>query len=316
VGSTLPRSAHPGGLPDGYAFARIVKEVLVRAGLREIRPIPFASLEDLALSGDDDAIAVANPLRTEEGFLRTGLVPGLLHAVAGSQAAGSRATAVFEVGSVFRSGDPVEERRKVAWTLSGAASQGWYGDGRPFDALDARGILEALMVELGISDWSLGANPGGLFHPGRSAWVLIGGERAGVLGEVHPRRAAELKLDGRVAVVELELAALVAGATKEFVYRDVPRFPPVRRDLAFVVAEDTPAGAVGAALEEAAGEFLDGSLLFDVFRGGSLPEGTKSLAFSLDIRAQDRTLTDRDADEVVGRIVARLDSDFGATLRA
>jgi phenylalanyl-tRNA synthetase beta chain len=316
VGSTLPRAPHAGGLPDEYALVRTVKEVLVRAGLREIRPAPFVSAEDVALTGDDDAIAVTNPLRAEEGFLRTRLVPGLIRAIGRNQAAGARATSIFEVGTVFRAGDPVEERRKIGWAMWGASSEGWHSDGRAFDVLDARGVLEALLDELGVSDWSLGASPEGLFHPGRSAWILVGGERAGALGEIHPRRAEELELEGRVALVELELAALAAGATKEFVFVDVPRFPPVRRDLAFVVAEDTPAGSVTAAVEEAAGDLLGSSVLFDVFRGGSLPERTKSLAFSIDVRAPDRTLTDREANEIVGRIVARLSSEFDATLRS
>lgn len=315
LGSHLPRAPHAGGLPTEYAFARTVKELLVRAGLREIRPAPFVSAEDLALTGDDDAIAVANPLRAEEGFLRTQLVPGLVQAIAKNQSVGARATSVFEVGTVFRAGDPVEERRKVGWAMWGDASQGWHGDGRAYDVLDARGVLEALLDGLGVSDWSLGASPQGLFHPGRSAWVLVNGERAGVLGEMHPRLAERLDLDGRVAIVELELTALAAGASKEFVFEDIPRFPPVRRDLAFVVAEDTPAGSLTTALEEAAGDLLERCVLFDVFRGGTLPAGQKSLAFSLDMRAPDRTLTDADADETVSRIAARLHSQFGATLR-
>ena len=98
--------------------------------------------------------------------------------------------------------------------------------------------------------------------------------------------------------------------------RDVPRFPPVRRDLAFIVPERRPAGAVQRALEEAAGELLGACVLFDVFRGGSLPAGTKSLAFTVDLRAPDRTLTGEEADRVVERIVDRLRDDFGAELRA
>jgi phenylalanyl-tRNA synthetase beta chain len=316
IGSTLPRAPHAGGLPPEYERARAVKDILVRAGLREIRPVPFVSASDLSLSGNDDAIAVANPLRAEEGFLRTDLLPGLLHAVARNHAAGARAAALFEVGAVFRAGDPVTERRKIAWALSGIASDGWDGDGRRFDALDARGVLEALMSELRVADWSLGKPLDGLFHPGRSATVLVGAEPVGVLGEIHPRRAEALELEGRVAAVELEFSAVVEGASKEFSFLDVPRFPPVRRDLAFVVQEDVAAGSIMAALGEAAGELLGSCVLFDVFRGGSLPEGSKSLAFSIDVRARDRTLTDREADEVVDRIVARLGSDFGASLRA
>jgi len=216
---------------------------------------------------------------------------------------------------VFRLGDPVEERSKVALALAGPAGEGWAAPARPFDVLDAKGILEALMDEVGVLDWALGDPIAGPFHPGRAAAVLVDGERAGVAGELHPRVAESLELTGRVAVAELEVGALLAATRKEFVVQEPPRFPPVRRDLAFVVPEDTPAGAVQAVLEEAAGELLDTCLLFDVFRGGALPAGTKSLAYAVDLRAPDRTLTGEESDRVVARIVDRLRAGFGAQLR-
>ena len=315
VGSTLPRSTHAGGMPAPYRFARAVKEALVRAGFREIRPFPFASEHDVALTGDQDAIPVANPLRAEEGFLRTRLVPGLLHTVARNQAWGVRTVALFEVSTVFRTNDPVSERRKVALAMSGSSDEGWSAPEREFDALDVRGALEALMEELGVTDWALGDPLAGPFHPGRSASVLLGGERSGVLGEIHPRVAASLGIEGRVAVAEIEFDALMAAADKDISFRDVPRFPPVRRDLAFVLDEDVPAGAVIAALREAGGDLLDRAEIFDLFRGASLPSGKKSLAFSLDFRAPDRTLTDEEAEASVATIVQRIAGEFGGELR-
>jgi phenylalanyl-tRNA synthetase beta chain len=318
VGSSLPRSPHPGGVPEEYAFARGLKDVLVRAGLREVRPAPFVSEDDLAVSTESaaEAVPVANPLRADEGFLRTELLPGLLRAIARNRAGGVRSVAVFEVGAVFRLAEPSEERRKVGFALSGPAGEGWAADDRAYDVLDARGVLEMLLDEAGVEDWTLGEPAPEPFHPGRSAWVLVAGSRAGVLGEIHPRVASALDLDGRIAVCELEVGALRAGASKEFVFRDIPRFPPARRDLAFVVDERVPAGAVQAALEDAAGHLLGRAVLFDVFRGGSLPAGSKSLAFALDVRAADRTLTDDEAQTVVDRIAARLAEDFGAELRS
>ena len=100
------------------------------------------------------------------------------------------------------------------------------------------------------------------------------------------------------------------------VYRDVPRYPPVHSDLAFVVDVATPAGDVARAIRESAGELAVSVELFDVFTGDPVPEGHKSLAFSVDLRAPDRTLTDADADAAVGRIVDRLQRDFQAQLRS
>ena len=315
IGSTFPSARQVGGTPAPYAFRTRLREVLVRTGLREVRLLSFASQDDLALTGDTDAVAVANPLQADEGFLRTRLTPGLLHAVARNQSRGLEVVTLFEIGTVFRTAEPVQERQKVAFALCGPAAQGWTSDGRELDVLDAKGVVEALMAGMGVGEWSLGGAPNGPFHPGRSAWILVRGERAGVMGEVLPRVGEALEIQGRVAVAEIEIEALMDATQKEFLVREPPRFPPLRRDLAFVVPEDVPVGAVQAALEEAAGELLSTCRLFDVFRGGSLPEGTKSLAFALDLRAPDRTLTGEETDPVVERIVARIRSDFGGELR-
>ena len=316
VGSRLPRSAHPGGIPHPYAFAGRARDALRGLGLREVRPPPFSSADDLALFRDDDAIAVANPLRAEEGYLRTRLTPGLLRTVAENQARGVERICVFEIGTTFRLGDPFEEIRKAGFALAGPAHEGWDGDDRAFDVLDAKGVLEAALSGLGVDAWSLGDALGSPFHPGRSAQVLIGDRHAGVLGEIHPRVADLLGISGRVAVGVVGMASLMRGAGGAFAFRDIPRYPPVRRDLAFVLPEDAPAGAVRSTLLEAAGDLLSRSTLFDVFRGGSLPEGSKSLAFSLEFRAPDRTLTDDEADGSIARIVERLRDRFGAELRA
>jgi phenylalanyl-tRNA synthetase beta chain len=117
-------------------------------------------------------------------------------------------------------------------------------------------------------------------------------------------------------VAELEIGELIHAAVGAFTAAEVPRYPPARRDVAFVLPADAPAAAVQAAIEEAAGELLGSCLLFDVFEGGSLPAGTKSLAFSLDLRAPDRTLESEEADAAVAAIAERLARDFGAELRS
>ena len=316
IGSSVPSAGQAGGVPREYAFRMRVREALVRAGLREVSLLSFASEADLALTQDTDAVVVANPLQAEEGFLRTRLTPGLLHAAARNRARGVDAVAIFELGTVFRLGDPVQERPKVAFVLNGRAAGSWAEPERPFDVLDAKGIVEALMRELAVQDWGLGEGPGSLFHPARSAFIIVNGQRAGVMGEVHPAHARALELDGRVVAVELEITELMQASRPSVVFAEVPRFPPVRRDLAFLVPEAAPAGEVQRHLQDAAGELLGDAVLFDVFRGGSLPPGTKSLAFAVDFRAPDRTLAGDEADGAVAAIVAALSQAFGAELRA
>jgi phenylalanyl-tRNA synthetase beta chain len=304
-----------GGVPPTYAFLERTRRLLVRTGMREVKLVPFASEADLAFTGSADGVRITNPLRSEEGWMRTHLLPGLLKAVRRNLHRQVRSVAVFEVGTVFRisEGRP-EERPKVAFAMTGIADPGWTGGGRRVDVFDAKGTLESLMAELGVT-WSLGEPHGRPLHPGRSAMVLVEGEPVGMVGELHPKVAERLDLAGRVAVAELELEPLMRAAVGGVAAGDVPRFPPVRRDLAFVLGADVPAAAVQTALEDAAGPFLDSCLLFDVFEGETLPPGSKSLAFSLDFRAPDRTLETEEADAAVAAITGRLARDFGAELR-
>jgi phenylalanyl-tRNA synthetase beta chain len=238
--------------------------------------------------------------------------------VSRNQARGANSVALFEVGSVFRLVDgDVEERPKLAFALAGAASDGWAEDERALDFFDAKGALQALLDGLGVRAWSLGEPPGGqLLHPGRSARVVIDGRPSGIVGELHPRSAERLELVGRIAIAELEVASLRAAGDLEVTLEPVPRYPPVRRDLAFVVDDSAAAADVREAIVAAGGALLGEARLFDVYRGEAIPSGRKSLAFAIDFRAPDRTLTDAEVDPVVAAIVGRLAEAFGADLRA
>ena len=316
VGATLPPVRQSGGMPDAYTFRTRIRRSLVRAGLREVRLPSFASSADLDLTGDRDAVRVANPLDAEEGWLRMRLLPGLLRALRTNLSRQVGGAALFEVGTVFRRADPIEERQMVAVILSGRPSQTWTEAERSFDFFDAKGAVEALLGDLGIPHWSLGESPEEAFHPGRSAAVLIDGERAGVVGELHPGVAERMEVSGRVAVAELEVDVLVRHSSAELAAGEISRFPPVRRDLSFLVDAEAPAGAVRSAIVEEGGDLLDSCLLFDVFSGDPLPAGKKSLAFSVDFRAADRTLENEEADAAVAAIVDRLSAEFGAEIRA
>jgi len=317
VGSTVPPVRQAGGVPPAYGFRGVLRGSLRRAGIREVRLLSFASLEDLEMAGDHDAIRITNPLQADEAFLRTRLLPGMLRAVRRNVYRHVRGVALFEVGTVFRMKDgAAEERSSVAFAMTGPASQTWAEPARSFDFFDAKGVVEALLEDAGVRDWSVGPPAGWPFHPSRSAAILAGQDGLGVMGEINPSLVERLDLGGRVAAAEVDVQALMAHASSDIEVRDVPRFPPVRRDLAFVLDAATPAAAVQAALLEAGGDLVETCLLFDVFSGPPLPEGKKSLAFFMDLRAHDRTLTDEEADAVVRRIAERLATEFGAELRS
>jgi len=210
---------------------------------------------------------------------------------------------------------PVEEHDRIGVAMTGLAAAGWSAEGRELDFFDAKGVVESLMDALAIRGWQVGQPPGRLFHPTRSASIEIGEELAGEVGELHPDIAARLDLPGRVAVAELESDVLARHAPIETIYAELARFPPVRRDLAFVLPGDVPAGSVLEAIRGAVADLGVEATLFDVYTGPPLPEGRKSLAFAVDIRAPDRTLTDEEAARAVAAIEAKV-AELGGELRA
>ncbi|HEX9824520.1 MAG TPA: phenylalanine--tRNA ligase subunit beta [Actinomycetota bacterium] len=316
--STLPGVRQAGGLTAEQRGGRLLRDALVRAGLHEVWSLSFASERDLALFEDDrrSGVAIANPISEEERFLRSSLLPGLLRAAAVA-ASNRQSIRLFESGHVTRAGtDAPIEQDVVAALVTGPAGEGWPAERREHDYLDAKGALERLMAEVGVADWSVGDAPGAPYHPGRSAAVLLDGKPIGEIGELHPSVAHAYGLEGRVAVFELRTEPLVVRAGAPGALRSFSRFPPARRDVAFLVDRPVPAGAVRDAIADAGAELLDRVVLFDVFEGDPLPEGKKSLAFTLDFRAPDRTLTDDEVSERVQAISERIAADFAGELRA
>jgi phenylalanyl-tRNA synthetase beta chain len=317
VGSSLPAVRQAGGLPDAYAFRGRVRERLEAAGLREIRPVPFASRDDLALVPGPAPVRVTNPLDADAAFLRTSVLPGLLDALRRNVHRHVGGAALFEVGRVFElDGDRAVEHGRVGLAMTGPAADGWTEPGRTFDVFDATGVLEALFAGLNVRTWSLGRPADGPFHPGRSVVIVVDGTPAGAAGELHPSVVERFDLGGRAVAAELDLDILRAASSSIVDVREPTRFPPVRRDLAFVLDGGTPAGAVLEAIRGSAGDLLGVLTLFDVFEGPPLPDGRKSLAFALELRAPDRSLTGQETDEVVTRVAAAVAERFGGELRA
>jgi phenylalanyl-tRNA synthetase beta chain len=314
--ATLPGVHQPGGAASSYQLRRRIREAMVRGGHREALSLSFASADDLRVMRHSDGVRVANPPSADEPFLRTSLIPNLLKALGRNASRGVRGVALFEVGHVFRAGDPVDEREFVAAILNGPAGQGVNTDRHDFDFYDARGSLESLLGALAVGAWDLGDPADGPWHPARSAAVMVGGQAVGTVGELRPDLLSGFDILGRAAAFEVDVQVLAEHAERGRTFREIPRFPPIHRDLAFVVEASAPAGAVQKAVEDAGGALLDRIVLFDVFQGGPIPEGKKSLAFSLEFRAPDRTLTDDEAEQAVQSIVQRLASEFGAELRA
>jgi phenylalanyl-tRNA synthetase beta chain len=316
VPSTLPGVRQVGGFSREQRLRSRIADLLSGAGLLETRSVSFGPETDAELVPDASAIRVANPVSEEDAALRASLLPGLLRSARRNVSVGRTSLRLFEAGRTFSAGepDPVEEER-VAVLLTGPHAEGWPAEPRDQDFLDAKGALEHLLSGLGV-EWAVGEGAARPWHPGRSFEVLVAGEPAGRAGEIHPAVAEAFDLPSVAAGFELRLEPVLGAARDLVQYREVSRFPPARRDVAFLVAREVPAGPLRDALVQAAGDMLERAVLFDVFEGDPVPEGKRSLAFALDLRAPDRTLTDEEADRIVRAIAERLAADFEAELRS
>ena len=267
-----------------------------------------------------DNVPLANPLSAELGVMRPRLLPGLVDALTRNAARQQPRIRLFEIGNVFEAGAdgaaPRETMRIAAVASGNADAEQWGEPARAVDFHDVKGDLESLAAA---SAATLEFRPSQLphGHPGRSADVYRtdGGTplRIGWIGELHPALQRALDLDHAVIAFELDLAPLQARALPRAAA--LSRFPSVRRDLAFVVAEDVQWAALEATIRDVAGPLLAGLTLFDRYLGKGVESGCKSLAMGLILQEDSRTLTDREVDELVARVIAALQDGHGARIR-
>ena len=263
----------------------------------------------------EHAVPLANPLSTELGVMRTRLLPGLVSAVQRNVARQAGRVRLFELGNVFAANAdaaPTETQRIAAAIHGDASSEQWGAPARKADFHDLKGDLESLAAASGaVLDYRPSSQAFG--HPGRSADVFRDGRLVGWIGQLHPRLLRALDLDDEVIGFELDLAPLTARAVPKA--SELSRFPSVRRDLAFVVADSVPWAAISATVRAAVGPLLRDLLLFDRYVGAGVESGQKSLAMGLILQDNSRTLTDRDVEEVVAGVVAAIGRDHGGRIR-
>ncbi|HEY1356425.1 MAG TPA: phenylalanine--tRNA ligase subunit beta [Solirubrobacterales bacterium] len=336
--STLPTAlGQVGGLTRPQRLRRRAEDGMRDLGFDEIVGWSFTDPGEparLRIGAEDPragAVTISNPLSEDQSAMRTTLLGSLLDAARGNLARGAERVALFESGRVYlppeeigdgplagnfpgRRPAPFAEPHRIASLAVGDLWPGsWRSAGVAADFFAIKGVLEGLAARLGVE---LAFEPASepFLHPGRSAAVVVGGDAAGWVGEVHPLvcRAWDVAAAG---AFEVGLAALVAASPawrEEF--EDLTTHPAVLQDLA-VVVEDSVAGAeVRAAILAGGGELLRSAEVFDLYQGEQLGEGRKSLALRLEFRAADRTLTDEEVAGLRDSIAAKL-GEIGGTLR-
>ena len=301
-----------------------VRDLLVNAGLQEV--ITYAltepSREEPLIASKTDYVRLANPISSERVVMRRTVLAGVLE-VTGSNLRHTENIRLFEVGPVYlpRADQKLpEETRRLAIVMTGKrVPEFWAESAKPdqdLDFFDLKGIVETLAADLHLPEVSYRPALLGYFHPGRAAECLLAGKPAGAFGQLHPKVATHYGLGDRsILAGEFDLEAILAKVPERYYFVPVPRFPAALRDIAVIVAETVPAEQVMAEIRAAGGDLLSHIRLFDLYKGESIPAGTRSLAFALSYQAPDRTLTDKEVDKAHKKIEERLKHVLKAQVR-
>jgi phenylalanyl-tRNA synthetase beta chain len=327
VPGTLPYGLNTqGAMSREQALTAALCNRLASDGLYEVitysftHPRVWDQMKLPAASPLRNAIKLQNPLSEEHSVMRTLMLPGLLETLARNYSRRVQNGAIFELGRVYHpqlEGALPEERQVLAAAAMGTTQAGWNSPARELDFFYLKGVLENLFGYLRTEKVSFHPetdHPS--FHPGRTAWLEVGGKRLGVLGELHPDVLENFELPDHVVAFELDLDLLLTVSGRPPEYTALPRFPVVERDLAILIKQGITAVEVTDAIRAAGGELLRSVALFDVYCGEQVPQGYRSMAFSLKYFAADRTLTDDEVAASTTAIARVLAQRFGAELRS
>ncbi len=315
----IPITAFKNATQGGYSPEMLLEAKAGAAcravGFSEIITYSFVSpsiFDQIRLGADSplrNTLKIQNPLGEDTSVMRTTALPSMLDILARNSANHNKAAKLYELAKVYL---PVEGQvlpQEPKYLMLGT-----YGAGEDFFSL--KGELDAVLeaLRLPAAQYTADtANPS--YHPGRCARISIGGEDVGCMGQIHPLVAANYGMDCEVYCAEIRFDKLFALQLPEATYVPLPKHPAVTRDLAILCREEVTVGEAEAVITQAAGKLLRNIRLFDVYRGTGVPEGKKSLAFSLELRADDRTLTDTDSETVTKNVLEALENQLGAVLR-
>ena len=303
-----------GGYSELQQVERRIGEVCRSMGLDEIITYSFISpsyYDKIRMAPDDprrDSLKILNPLGEDTSIMRTTILPSMLEILTRNYNYRNKEAALYEIGRIYRKRtDGLADEPKIV-------SLGAYGPKMNFYVL--KGWVETLLADLGTGKPHFTQeknNPS--YHPGRCARIYVGDTEIGVLGQIHPETAANYGVDAELYCAELRFDALFALRGSIPVFKPLPRFPAVTRDIAVVCENTVPVGDMVEAILSGGGQYLKDCALFDVYTGHHIADGMKSVAFSLTMRAEDQTLTDEHAEETVKKVLQILKDRFNAVMR-
>lgn len=304
-----------GKLTDSQKFIKCINETLISCGCSEISTFSFISpkaYDRIRLAKDDakrNSVVIMNPLGEDTSIMRTTILPSMLEVLARNYNHKNASASLYEIGTVYEPTQagklPVEKQKAVI---------GLYGNAADYYTL--KGIVEKLLYTLNTAEYDIvpvSDNP--TFHPGRTSEFRIGDQVLATLGEVHPEAAENYGIDERVYIAEIDVETAYENKMAARTHKALPKFPAVTRDLAFVCDRDIPVLTLEKEIRGAVGKTLESVKLFDVYEGEQIESGKKSVAFNIQMRSADKTLTDEEADAAMKRIVKTL-GKMGISLRS
>lgn len=294
----------------------LIKNTMISCGLSEIYTYSFTSpkvFDRINLPEESSlrqAVVISNPLGVDYSIMRTTTIPEMLEVISTNYNRRVEEAKLFEMSYVYLPKSlPLKELpyEKPVLTL------GMYGK---LDFYDLKGIVEELLSRLGIEEYEFSPckdNP--TFHPGRTAELVIKGTPSGIIGEIHPEVAENFEAPERAYIGVIEVENLIKYASLESKYKPLPKFPAVTRDIAMLVKDEVLVKQIEDVIRQRAGKILEDIKLFDVYKGKQVPEGMKSVAYSITFRSADRTLTDEDVSKAMAKVLDGLKNNLEAQLR-
>ncbi len=313
--TTFRGAATEGGYTEAMKLENRAGSLCRSLGYSEILTYSFVSpsiFDQIRLPEDSslrNAMRIQNPLGEDASIMRTVALPSMLAILARNNAYHNDAVKLYELAKVYlpKPGQilPDEPKHLVLGT---------YGEHEDFFKM--KGEIEAFLRGMNVPEARYTAEKHDpTFHPGRCARVSVGGVDLGCFGQIHPLVARSYGIDGEIFAAELNFTALLSLQLPEKTYTPLPKYPAVTRDIAVVCGDSVTVAALSDCIRAAGGKLLRSVELFDIYRGKGIASGSKSAAFRLTLRADDRTLTDADSDGVVSAVLAALEKELNAKLR-
>lgn len=314
INSTLPstRTIRAGKSKKQKLKDKLI-EVLISSGLCESISYSFGSpkvFDKIFVPKDSklrDAVKIRNPLGEDYSIMRTTTIPSMMENLYRNYSRNNDYVRLFEIGKVYLKSDKELPNEINTLTI------GMYGK---CDFLVLKGVIENILNSFGILEYEVKRKTDNLaFHPGKTAELFVKNDSIGIFGEVHPDVCDNYGIDENCYIAEINLDILFSYANLERKYTPLPKYPAVTRDLAVIVDKNVMVQDIEKIINKNGGNIVESYKLFDVYEGKQIPEGKKSVAYTIVYRLKNKTLTDKDVNKVHNKIVRALEYNIGAMLR-